>query len=109
MVDRVSQFLIGIGGDDADISALLASLKGKFKSTVADIEATTRNVKAFEGLEIRTKAAADAMLASKAAAEKLAEQLATVEKNGGKASEELVTDLKSAERELKATTFEYDR
>lgn len=107
--ERTTTFSVAVAGDDSDIRGFLSGLRSQFASTVASIEATAGKIKLFEGLEERTRAAADAMQKATATAAKLAEQLETVKKTGGKASDDLVIGLKSAQQEVAKTTAEYNR
>lgn len=109
MVERVAEFKISVSGDDVDIKSFLSSLRSDFKSAIADIEATAKRVTLFEGLEQKTKASADALTVAKESAAKLREELDKVEKSGGKASDELIKGQKSAQKEVEATTREYNR
>ena len=109
VTERSSSFVIGVSGDDSDIESFLAGLRTKFKSATADIEATTRKVVLFEGLEQKVKASGEALLSASANAKILAAELDKVQAAGGKATPELIAGLKSANAEVSKATTEYNR
>lgn len=109
MADRVASFTIGFGADDVDIRSALANLKREFQSTAQAIEATTRKVDLFSGLEDKVKASADAMADAVANAKKLQDQLDAVQKSGGKASDDLTKGLRAANEQAVVATREFNR
>ena len=106
--DRVASFTIGVGGDDADIRSILSGLKSQFKSAVADLEATAGKVKLFEGLQDKTKAAADALADATKKAAALADELDKIQKSGGKGTDELTKSLKAANAEVAIATRQFN-
>ena len=109
MGDRVARFEIGIGGDDADVRSILAGLKAQFRSAVADLEATANKVKLFEGLQDKTKAAADALAEATNKAAALAVELEKVQKSGGKGVDEFTKSLKEANKEVAIAQREFNK
>lgn len=107
--EKVSRVVLTFDGEAGTIDDVLSQIKGRVKSAVADLEATTKKVELFGGLEDKVKASADALDGARARAADLRAELDRVAAAGGKATPELTAAMKATEREVTATTNAYNR
>src|SRR5690242_21170977 len=98
MADRISEFVISLGGDANDVRAVVSAFKSQLKSDVAEIEAATAKVELFKGAEQRAQAAQQAFFKARDAADSYRQAIAQIEGGGGKATDDLVKGLAAAEK-----------
>jgi TP901 family phage tail tape measure protein len=109
MAERESSFRIAFNGDDSDIAAVLARLKGKVQSATTELERTTGKVELFKNTEAQAAAAAKKFDDLSARAAEFRQQIAQIEGSGGKVGKELTEALKLTEKQIAATSKEYNR
>ena len=109
MGDRTAEFIVRIGGDDADIRTALDRLVGKVKSTATDLERTTANVELFKNTKTKVDETGAAFERLSTRAAEFRQQIAQIEGAGGRAPKELTDALKATEQQLAKTSREYNR
>jgi TP901 family phage tail tape measure protein len=108
MADRESKFTIGFGGEAADLTAVLNAIKGQFRSTVAQIEQTTKSINLFGDIEKNVAGASKAIADTKKNIDALTASI-TAAKKAGSPTAELEAQLKSAQQQLRLTSGEFNK
>lgn len=109
MTDRQSTFKIAFDGDASDLNSVLSALKRSVSSATSELERTTGRVELFKNTEAQAAAAAKKFDDLSARAAEFRQQIAQIEGNGGKVGKELTEALKLTEKQIAATSKEYNR
>lgn len=109
MADRESSFRIVFDGDASDLGSVLASLKKSVRSTVTDLEQTTGRVELFKTTKQSVEDTSKALDRLRGTAAEFRLQIAGIQGDGGKVGKELTDSLKAVEKQIAATSKEYNR
>lgn len=109
MTERISEFVVSVGGDGSGLLDALEKLKGGVRSTVADLERTTSQVELFKGAQKRLEETNAEFVKLERAASLLRQQITFLELEGGDVGVELTDSLKAVEKQVAATSKEYNR
>ena len=107
MPDKISRFVIGFDGDEGTIASVLAGIKSKVRSTVSEIEATTRNVELFKGLQESLTATEAAGARASAAIVQIQQKIDLLKASGQGIDKTLNASLVAAERDAAALSKQY--
>src|SRR5690349_3269042 len=99
MPDKISRFVIGFDGDEGTIASVLAGIKSKVRSTVSEIEAATRNIQLFKGLQESLTATEAAGARASAAIVQIQQKIDLLKASGQGIDKTLNASLVAAERD----------
>lgn len=109
MGDRVAQFIVGVGGDDADLRSIFSSIKSRLRSDVAELEKITNSADLFSQLSTNLPKVEQAMQRATQRAAELKDQIQKIESAGGTVPEALAKEFTAAEKAIAAATKEFAR
>lgn len=109
MSDRESTFVISFDGKAGDLSSVLDALKKRIRSDVSELEAITGRVELFKQTKAKADEAAASFFKLRERADELRQAIARIEGEGGTVGRDLTDALKLTERQVAATSREFNR
>jgi TP901 family phage tail tape measure protein len=105
--DRISSYMIGFDGDAGSLLSALRGIKSEVRSTLADIESSTKKVDLFGKIEDDVARASTALQKAKTDVAALTAAIASA-KAAGAPTAELEKGLRSAQDQLRSTQREFN-
>lgn len=108
MVDRVSSYVISLGGDDSDLRSLFAGVKSRIRSDVAELKQITDKVELFSSITDNLPKVQQALDSAKSKVQQFTAEIQKIEDAGGKAPKALTDALAQAEKAAASATKEFN-
>jgi DNA repair exonuclease SbcCD ATPase subunit len=109
MPDNSASFRVVLDGEAGTLDAFIAQFKSRFRSDVAELQATASKLDLFAKLSKDLKAASDESLNTRQRVVELGQEIAKVQSTGGKVGDDLSRSLKTAETAAASASKEYNR
>jgi TP901 family phage tail tape measure protein len=109
MPDNSASFRVVLDGEAGTLDAFIAQFKSRFRSDVAELQATASKLDLFAKLTADLKTASDASLNTRQRVVELGQEIAKVQSTGGKVGDDLSKSLKAAETAAASASKEYNR
>lgn len=109
MAERISEYVLKLAGDDAELSKVFSSLKSRVKSDVEELERLTSKLDLFGQLTDNLPKVQSAIDKAKDQIKTLTAEIDKFKAAGDKAPTELVKGLADAEKQLKTASAEMKR
>ena len=108
-MEKLSRYVLEIGGDGTDLNAVFAGIKSKVRSDVAELKQITDRVELFAGIQDSLPQVQRALDSAKQKVRDFTAEIERIKGSNGKPTKELTDGLAAAEKAAAQATKEFQR